>query len=88
MNAILAIIADDGQAIGVIYREGVEIIFFSFIFFNHCLCCPYLCCHETSKYSLSKYFDFNSLTAIDGHDRQLINELLCSFVTSMIFVRC
>ncbi len=31
MNAILSIIADDGQAIGVIYREGVEIIFFSFI---------------------------------------------------------
>jgi hypothetical protein len=31
MNAVLAIIADCGRAIGVIYREGVEIIFFSFI---------------------------------------------------------
>ena len=31
MNAVLAIIADGGQAIGVIYREGVEIFFFSFI---------------------------------------------------------
>jgi len=31
---------------------------------------------------------FNSLTAIDGHDRQLINELLCSLVTSTIFVCC
>ena len=31
MNAVLAIIADGGRAIGVIYREGVEIIFFSFI---------------------------------------------------------
>jgi len=30
----------------------------------------------------------NSLTAIDSHDRQLINELLCSLVTSTIFVRC
>jgi hypothetical protein len=32
--------------------------------------------------------DLNSLAAIDGHDRQLINELLCSLVTSTIFVRC
>jgi hypothetical protein len=31
INAVLAIIADCGRAIGVIYREGVEIIFFSFI---------------------------------------------------------
>ncbi len=27
INAVLAIIADGGRAIGVIYREGVEIIF-------------------------------------------------------------
>ena len=31
MNAVLTIIADGGRAIVVIYREGVEIIFFSFI---------------------------------------------------------
>ena len=31
MNAVLAIIAGSGRAIGVIYREGVEIIFFSLI---------------------------------------------------------
>jgi hypothetical protein len=31
INAVLAIIADGGRAIGEIYREGVEIIFFSFI---------------------------------------------------------
>ena len=30
----------------------------------------------------------NSLKAIDGHDRQLFNELRCSLVTPMIFVRC
>ncbi len=30
----------------------------------------------------------NSLTPIDGHDRQFFNELLCSLVTSPIFVRC
>jgi len=33
MNAVLAIIADGGRAIGVIYREGVGIFFFSFIYF-------------------------------------------------------
>jgi hypothetical protein len=33
-------------------------------------------------------FMLNSLTAIDGHDHQLANELLCSLVTSTIFVRC
>jgi len=27
MNAVLAIIADGGRAIGVIYREGVEFFF-------------------------------------------------------------
>ncbi len=31
MNAVLAIIADGGRAIVVIYIEAVEIIFFSFI---------------------------------------------------------
>ncbi len=30
----------------------------------------------------------NSLTAIDCHDSQIFNELLCSLVTSLIFVRC
>ena len=30
----------------------------------------------------------NSLQAIDAHERQLINKLLCSLVTSTIFVRC
>ncbi len=30
----------------------------------------------------------NSLTPIDGHDRHFFNELLCSLVTSPIFVRC
>jgi hypothetical protein len=32
MDAILAIIADGGRAIILIYREGVEILFFSFPF--------------------------------------------------------
>jgi hypothetical protein len=32
MNAVLAILADGGQAIGVIYREGVE-FFFSPLFY-------------------------------------------------------
>jgi hypothetical protein len=30
----------------------------------------------------------NSLTAIDGHDRQFFNKLLCSLVTSTLLVRC
>ena len=30
----------------------------------------------------------NSLTAIGGRDRQFFYELLCSLVTSTIFVRC
>jgi hypothetical protein len=30
----------------------------------------------------------NSLTPIDGHDHQFFNELLCSLVTSPIFVYC
>ena len=34
MNAVLAIIADGGQAIGVIYREGVEIIYFLLYFID------------------------------------------------------
>jgi len=34
MNAVLAIIADGGRAIGVIYREGVEIIFFLLYFID------------------------------------------------------
>jgi hypothetical protein len=32
MDAILAIIADGGRAIILIYREGVEILFFSFFY--------------------------------------------------------
>jgi hypothetical protein len=34
INAVLVIIADGGQAIGVIYREGVEIIFFLLYFID------------------------------------------------------
>jgi len=34
MNAVLAIIADGGRAMGVIYREGVEIIFFLLYFID------------------------------------------------------
>jgi len=34
MNAVLAIIAVSGRAIGVIYREGVEILFFLLYFID------------------------------------------------------
>jgi hypothetical protein len=34
MNAVLAIIANGGRAIGVIFREGVEIIFFLLYFID------------------------------------------------------
>jgi len=35
-----------------------------------------------------KYFLFNSLTAIDAHERQFFDKLLWGLVTSTIFVRC
>ena len=54
-------------------------------------------CFASQKPSEREFFDparmdlgvnVNSLTAIDGHESQFVNELLCSLVTSLIFVHC